>query len=208
MVLLKWQPTPVFLPGKSHGWRSLVCYSSWGRKESDTTERLHSLKVVWAWFLLFANETPDQYTPWIQWVRAFLKLPPLYPPLLQKDTAKLWHRLVLLLQLPLFPVHLGNIYFTLQLKQHLLWKSHHAPEHRHSLPHPYTLFPCRCRGCPSVSSRWPVQCPLTWLPTTNTHTSWPNCFPHCWTYFAHPWAGWKSAQNLMLKHHIHAVVNQ
>jgi len=27
----KWQPTPVFLPGKSHGWRSLVGYSPWGR---------------------------------------------------------------------------------------------------------------------------------------------------------------------------------
>ena len=39
----KWQPTPVFLPGKSHGWRSLVGYSSWGCKESDMTERLHSL---------------------------------------------------------------------------------------------------------------------------------------------------------------------
>ena len=37
----KWQPTPVFLPGKSHGWSSLVGYSPWGRKESDTTERLH-----------------------------------------------------------------------------------------------------------------------------------------------------------------------
>ena len=37
----KWQPTPVLLPGKSHGWRSLVGYSPWGRKESDTTERLH-----------------------------------------------------------------------------------------------------------------------------------------------------------------------
>ena len=34
----KWQPTPVFLPGKSHGWRSLVGYSPWGCKESDTTE--------------------------------------------------------------------------------------------------------------------------------------------------------------------------
>ena len=33
--------TPVFLPGESHGWRSLVGYSPWGRKESDTTERLH-----------------------------------------------------------------------------------------------------------------------------------------------------------------------
>ena len=36
----KWQPTPVFLPGKSQGQRSLVGYSPWGRKELDTTERL------------------------------------------------------------------------------------------------------------------------------------------------------------------------
>ena len=53
----KWQPTPVFLPGESqgrrpvllpaesHGWRSLVGYSPWGRKESDTTERLPSLPI-------------------------------------------------------------------------------------------------------------------------------------------------------------------
>ena len=34
----KCQPTPVLLPGKSHGWRSLVGYSPWGHKESDTTE--------------------------------------------------------------------------------------------------------------------------------------------------------------------------
>ena len=39
----KWQPTPVFLPGKSHGWRNLVGYSPWGRKELDMTERTHSL---------------------------------------------------------------------------------------------------------------------------------------------------------------------
>ena len=37
----KWQPTPVFLPGEFHGWTSLVGYSPRGRKESDTTERLH-----------------------------------------------------------------------------------------------------------------------------------------------------------------------
>ena len=36
----QWHPTPVLLPGKSHGWRSLVGCSPWGRKESDTTERL------------------------------------------------------------------------------------------------------------------------------------------------------------------------
>ena len=34
----KWQPTPVLLPGESHGQRSLVGYSPWGRKESDMTE--------------------------------------------------------------------------------------------------------------------------------------------------------------------------
>ena len=36
-----WHPTPVLLPGKSHGWRSLVGCSPWGCEESDTTEQLH-----------------------------------------------------------------------------------------------------------------------------------------------------------------------
>ena len=36
-------PTLVFLTGESHGQRSLVGYSPWGRKESDTTEQLHLL---------------------------------------------------------------------------------------------------------------------------------------------------------------------
>ena len=35
--------TPVLMPGKFHGWRSLVGYSPWGHKELDTTERLHFL---------------------------------------------------------------------------------------------------------------------------------------------------------------------
>ena len=41
----KWQPTPVFLPGESHGQRSLVGYSPRGCKELGMTERLHSLTV-------------------------------------------------------------------------------------------------------------------------------------------------------------------
>ena len=36
----EWQPTPVLLPGESHGQRSLAGYSPWGRTESDRTERL------------------------------------------------------------------------------------------------------------------------------------------------------------------------
>ena len=43
----KWQPTPMFLPGKSHERRNLVGYCLWRHKESDTTEQLHftSLRV-------------------------------------------------------------------------------------------------------------------------------------------------------------------
>ena len=37
----QWQPTPVLLPRKSHGQRSLVGCSPWGREDSDTTEQLH-----------------------------------------------------------------------------------------------------------------------------------------------------------------------
>ena len=37
----QWHPTPVLLLGKSHGRRSLVGFSPWGREESDTTEQLH-----------------------------------------------------------------------------------------------------------------------------------------------------------------------
>ena len=48
-----WQPTPVFLPGESHGRRSLVGYSPWGHKELDMTEQLTHLfaalhSILWA----------------------------------------------------------------------------------------------------------------------------------------------------------------
>ena len=50
----KWQPTPVLLPGKSHGQRSVVGYSPWGCKELDTTERLHCLSFLYL-FNLYAE---------------------------------------------------------------------------------------------------------------------------------------------------------
>ena len=34
----EWKPTPVFLPGEFHGWKSFMDYSPWDLKESDTTE--------------------------------------------------------------------------------------------------------------------------------------------------------------------------
>ena len=43
-----WQPTPVILPGESHGRRSLVGYSPRGHKESDTAKRLHFHFQMWA----------------------------------------------------------------------------------------------------------------------------------------------------------------
>ena len=43
----KWQPTPVFLPGESHGQRSLVGYSPWGCKKSDRTELLSTLSLTY-----------------------------------------------------------------------------------------------------------------------------------------------------------------
>ena len=69
-LLRKWQPTPVFLPGKFYEQRSLVSYSPWCCKELDTTERLHfrfQLKFrptvflqTWSpaaswWFILFLS---------------------------------------------------------------------------------------------------------------------------------------------------------
>ena len=48
------KPTPVFLPGKFHRWRSLVGYSPWVCKESDTTEQLH------LHFSFFKNDNVDQ----------------------------------------------------------------------------------------------------------------------------------------------------
>ena len=50
-----WHPTPILLPGKSHGQRSLVGYSPWGRKESDTTGQIYLLTILlellcpWTW---------------------------------------------------------------------------------------------------------------------------------------------------------------
>ena len=42
----KWQPTPVFLPGKSHGQRSLAGYSPWGHQESDMIEHVHAHAII------------------------------------------------------------------------------------------------------------------------------------------------------------------
>ena len=56
----QWHPTPVLLPGKSHGRRSLVGCSPWGRSESETTERLHFHFSLWC--IGEGNGNPLQYS--------------------------------------------------------------------------------------------------------------------------------------------------
>ena len=62
----KWQPTPVFLPGESHGRRSLVGYSPWGRKKSDTTERLHLL-IYLIMLVVFVVCEAVVVVPFLEW---------------------------------------------------------------------------------------------------------------------------------------------
>ena len=61
----KWWPTPLFLPGKSQGQRSLEGYGPWGHKESDTTEPLnmHRTSLVIQWLRLCASTAGG--TDWI-----------------------------------------------------------------------------------------------------------------------------------------------
>ena len=76
----KWQPTPVLLPGKSHGWKSLVGYSLWGCKELETTERLHfcfltSIHEYW-WYNIMIKRTGSgvrltSMWPWISYLNFF-----------------------------------------------------------------------------------------------------------------------------------------
>ena len=56
-----WQPTPVFLPGKSHGHRSLVDYSPWGHKESDTIEVTENTHIYVRVYIYIYNWTDILY---------------------------------------------------------------------------------------------------------------------------------------------------
>ena len=62
----QWEPTPVLLPGKSHGQRSLVGYSPWGRKESDTTEWLHFHFSPAVWLISFKKFLIYLFSIWLQ----------------------------------------------------------------------------------------------------------------------------------------------
>ena len=78
----KWQPTPVILPGKSHGQRSLEGNSPWGHIESDTAERLTitnsflgrspgeeiGYPLQYSWAFLLAQLVKNPPAMWETWV--------------------------------------------------------------------------------------------------------------------------------------------
>ena len=63
----KWQPTLVFLPGEPHGQRSLVGYSSWGPKESDTIEHICTC-FLYTWCLRTTGLKAQEWLLWISGV--------------------------------------------------------------------------------------------------------------------------------------------
>ena len=82
----QWQPTPAFIPRESHGQRSLVGYSPWGRKESDMTEWLtHSLTLESAVKNLptiCRRHRSPRFNPWVRkilWRRKWQPTPVFLP---------------------------------------------------------------------------------------------------------------------------------
>ena len=71
----KWQPTPVFLPGKSHGLRILVGYR--GHKELDMTEQLHFLSFFLSRLVItFLPRSKRLLISWLQSSSAVIWEPP------------------------------------------------------------------------------------------------------------------------------------
>ena len=99
-----WQPTPVFLPGESHGQRSLVGYSPWGCKQSDTTQWLNKYKTVAKNFP--KTSSVDVFTHW--------KSKPLWPvlffPMDRSDQIMILFRNLYLSTFDLIPVFSDALY--------------------------------------------------------------------------------------------------
>ena len=67
LVTGKWQPTPVSLPGESHGRKSLVGYSPRGREESDTAERLHFTSMCSVNSAVTQSKSSEVANVWCGW---------------------------------------------------------------------------------------------------------------------------------------------
>ena len=96
----QWHPTPVLLPGKSHGRRSLVGYSPRGHKESDTTERLKNNSKRLAGFF-FGGFCFLLSLVSVMWAACFLFLPQHVTPLSLILCSHQVMQIVLVHQLPI-----------------------------------------------------------------------------------------------------------
>ena len=129
----KWQPTPVFLPGKSHGPRSLAGYSLWGHKELDMTEHTHKLffnfyfyLFIWlCWVLVVAHRIFNLHCGMqdlVLWSGMQSRAPTLRSPSLSHWTT-IFHSNLLMFWLPSF--HCKNSYISWLPHSLLLWSISH-----------------------------------------------------------------------------------
>ena len=72
-----WQPTPVFLPGESQGWSSLIGCCLWGPTESDTTEAMQQQQHSMFWASLVAQLAKNPPAMWETWVQSLVWEDPL-----------------------------------------------------------------------------------------------------------------------------------
>ena len=70
----KWQPIPVFMPGKYHGQRSLVGYTPWDCKRSDTTEWLHFISFHFISFHFMCSIGRAKEQTWIIFISHWIKI--------------------------------------------------------------------------------------------------------------------------------------
>ena len=106
-----WHPTPVLLPGKSHGRRSLVGCSPWGRWESDTIEQLHfHFSLSW---IGEGTGNPLQYLyvfPWLSQKEMMLfSLVYAILHLDRKRDYQFWNKWILLRDIKLFKTNISDI---------------------------------------------------------------------------------------------------
>ena len=121
-----WQPTPVFLPGESHGQRSLVGYSPWGCKELDTTEWLiHDIPLLREVTCIFLKQSRPRAEAWgcgpLPWHGHSYPDPPHPTPALSET----------------FQIHVGIISFQmLPCEPEVIWNSteSHPWAERFSIP--------------------------------------------------------------------------
>ena len=82
---MKWLSTPVFLPGKFQGQRSLADYSPWGHKELGKTERLSTATIASSFYIFTAHTIISRYSKYSCKLAPLTKLVPWDESISQAD---------------------------------------------------------------------------------------------------------------------------